>query len=236
MNRRDLLYDDQGHTLRAHVVCDELGEPAPCVIVAHAWRGQDDFARSRARALAAQGYVAVALDMYGPDQLTTDPAQARAWMTPFVEDRALCRRRLHAALALARGLDEVDASRVAIVGYCFGGLCALELARSGADIRAAISVHGLLRPALAPDGPITASVMLLHGDADPMAPPEDLRAASDELNEAGADWVCLTFGGAMHAFTMPAANNPAGGVLYDARADRRAHAAIQGWLAACFDA
>ncbi|MCY1217562.1 Dienelactone hydrolase family protein [compost metagenome] len=154
-------------------------------------------------------------------------------MNPLLSDRALLRQRLLAGLEAAKALSGVDASRMAVVGYCFGGLCALDLARAAPpDLLAAISVHGVLQPPLIGEqAPITASVLLLHGWEDPVAPPKDVLCIAKELTEAGADWQLHAYGHARHAFTFEGANFPERGIVYDAAADRRSWAAMRAFLA-----
>ena len=126
-----------------------------------------------------------------------------------------------------RGLDVVDAGRCAAMGYCFGGLCALDLARAGTDLRGVVSFHGLLMDtgALGNES-ISAKVLVLHGEADPMVPAVQVAGFIAEMNEAKADWQLHTYGGAMHAFTNPAANDPDFGTVYHPGADRRSWAAM----------
>jgi dienelactone hydrolase len=125
-------------------------------------------------------------------------------------------------VAAAKAHSSVDASRIAIMGYCFGGLCALDVARSGtSDVLGAISVHGIFAPTGLPPVPIKTKVLVLHGWADPMAPPKDVLALSQELTAAKADWQLHAYGNTMHAFTAPGAYAPERGIAYNEDADRR---------------
>jgi dienelactone hydrolase len=123
----------------------------------------------------------------------------------------------------------VDPQRVAAMGFCFGGLCALDLARSGADVRGVVSFHGMLKPnGLPPAQRIQARILMMHGYDDPMAPPEDVLAIAKEFTQAGADWQLHAYGHTVHAFTNPEAKNAAGGMAYNERADRRSwHTLLQ---------
>jgi dienelactone hydrolase len=147
-----------------------------------------------------------------------------ALMRPFMDDRALLRRRMNAALGALKSHPAVDAARTGAVGYCFGGLCALDLARSvPPGLRGVVSVHGMLHAAsLGAQPRIDAKVLILHGFDDPLAPPEHVLAVARELSDAGADWQLHAYGGTMHAFTNPAANAPDHGLLYNEAAARRA--------------
>jgi dienelactone hydrolase len=203
-------------------------EPLPAVMINHAWGGRDAFVERKARRLAWHGYATFALDMYGQGKRGRTPEENRALMTPFMLDRALLSRRINAALATVKGLPRVDARRVAAMGFCFGGLCVLDLARSGADLRGVVSFHGLLKPTGLPPSRILARILMLHGYDDPLAPPEEVLAIASELTQAGADWQLHAYGKTMHSFTNPEANNPAGGMVYNDTAERRSwHALLQ---------
>jgi dienelactone hydrolase len=158
-------------------------------------------------------------------------------MMPFVRDRAMLQRRLAHVVDVAAGLPEVDASKIAAVGFCFGGLCVLDLARSRADVRGVASFHGVLAPPGNTAGNrIDAKVVAYHGWDDPMAPPDAVVALAGELTAAEADWQLHAFGGAMHAFTAVGANDPANGIQYHERTARRSVAHLRTFLAECFDA
>jgi dienelactone hydrolase len=208
---------------------DSFVGAVPAVMISHAWGGRDEFVERKARRLAWHGYATFALDMYGEGKRGKSPEENQALMMPFVQNRALLARRINAALTAVRNLPSVDARRVAAMGFCFGGMCALDLARSGADVRGVVSFHGLLKPnGLAPPASIPAKVLILHGYDDPMAPPEDVLAIGKELTAAGADWQLHAYGNTVHSFTNPEANNRAGGMQYSDRADRRSwHSLIQ---------
>ncbi|RKH60906.1 dienelactone hydrolase family protein [Corallococcus llansteffanensis] len=205
----------------------------PCVLIAHAWDGQNTIMRSMAEGYAEQGYVGFALDVYGKGVRGEVMGDNSHLMGPFLEDRALLRRRMLAGLEAARRHPRVDSTRIAVLGYCFGGLCALDLARSAPEgLKGAVSIHGVLQPPrLGPQPPITASVLLLHGWEDPVARPDAVLAIARELTDAGADWQLQAYGHAMHAFTFEGATPPQAGILYNALAARRAAAALGTFLA-----
>jgi dienelactone hydrolase len=125
---------------------------------------------------------------------------------------------------------------LAVIGYCFGGLCALDLARSGDDrVKAAVSVHGVFAPpGLGPQGPISASVLVQHGYADPMAPPKDLLQLAEELTAAGADWQVHAYGHALHAFTAEGVHHPELGLAFNEKAARRSHESRTAFLRETF--
>ncbi len=207
------------------------GGECPLVLVCHAWGGQHDFEREQADKLAGMGYAALAIDLYGKDVRGSTPEENEALMTPLVSDRAELQARLNQAIKTGKSLANVDADRVAAIGFCFGGLCVLDMARMGADVRGVVSFHGLLGGA--PNIPApkpTAKALVLHGWDDPLAPPDSVIAFSKEMTEAGADWQLIAYGDTVHAFTNPAANDKANGMGYDAGVTRRAWAATKDFL------
>lgn len=204
----------------------------PCVLVCHAWSGQSDAERAKAVELAGLGYVAFAVDVYGKGVrggLLDDNSKL---MQPFMDDRALLRDRMLLGLETARSHPAVDPDRVAAIGFCFGGLCALDLARSGGPgLKGVVSIHGLFHPPnLGPQEPVSARVLLLHGYDDPMAPPDQLLGIAKELSDAKADWQVHAYGNTMHAFTLPGANMPERGIAHNPTSARRADLAMRNFL------
>ncbi|HEY8514787.1 MAG TPA: dienelactone hydrolase family protein [Candidatus Binatia bacterium] len=215
-----------------------LDAPRPCVLVAHDWSGQNQSIRAITERVAALGWVGFALDVYGKGVRGEETGDNTALMTPMLADRALLRRRLLAGLEAAKRHPAVDARRIAAIGYCFGGLCVLDLARAvPPDLLGVVSFHGVFQPPnLGPQPPITAKVLLLHGWEDPLAPPSEVLAIARELTEAKADWQLHAYGHAMHAFTFEGAYFPERGIVYDANAARRSWAAMRAFLEEVFAA
>lgn len=229
-----LEYHDADALLEAYVARPATeASMRPAVLICHAWGGRSAFECEKADQLAALGYVGIALDNYGKGVLGSSNEENAALMTPFVQDRARLRQRLLAGLAAARALPYVDPQRIAVIGFCFGGLCALDLARSGADVKGVVSFHGLFTPpaGVANAERITAKVLALHGHDDPMVPPEAVLQLEQELTAAGVDWQIHAYGGTTHAFTNPQAQAPAQGMQYNATAARRAWLSMQHFLA-----
>jgi dienelactone hydrolase len=224
MKTQFLDYQDGDTVLEAYVAYEESDQQKPLVLVAHDWTGRRELACKAADELARRGYVGFALDVYGKGVFGKDGDTEgnAALMEPFASDRQLLRRRMKAALVAGRNIPQADASRVAAMGFCFGGMSVLELARSGADVAGVVSVHGILAPGDVDNEEVRASVLCLHGHDDPMAPPEQVLAFETEMSDAGADWQIHVYGGTVHAFTNPAANNPDFGTVYNERAARRA--------------
>ncbi len=209
---------------------DQASGPRPGVVISHTWAGRGAFEESKALALAEQGYVAMALDMYGAGILGSSPEENAGLMAPLVADRGLLQARINCAVDVLRWQQEVEPDKVAALGFCFGGLCVLDLARSGANVRGVVSLHGLFTPADTPTQPIQAAVLCLHGYDDPMVPPETVVALADELTAANADWQIHAYGGTVHAFTNPAADDAEAGTVFSERANRRAWAAVDDFL------
>ncbi len=225
-------YQDGDMACEAYVAGAVSGARRPAVLVAHQWAGQTDHERATADRLAALGYVGIAIDVYGKGVRGDPGADNSALMAPWGGNRAALRQRLLAAVDFALGHEAVDHARIAIMGYCFGGLCALDVARTGtADVKGAVSIHGVFAaPGIGEQAPIATKVLICHGWDDPMAKPADVEAVAKELTDAGADWQLHAYGHAMHAFTAVGANMPERGLKYDANADRRSWAATVAFL------
>ncbi len=236
MNIEKVDYNDGDTVLEAYLAYNESAEPCPVVLVAHDWSGRRQLACDAAERIAELGYVGFALDMYGKGVFGSDnDTDGNATlMNPLASDRAVLRQRITAALVAARALPQVDSSRVAAMGYCFGGMCVLELARSGADISGVISIHGIFAPGDVANEAITARVLCLHGHDDPMVPPEQVLDFEKEMTAAGADWQVHAYGGTLHAFTNPKANNPDFGIVYNPVAEKRAYQSVSNFLAEIF--
>lgn len=237
MHTETTTYADMNLELEGYVALDStVSGKRPAVLVSHAWAGQSDFERSKAEMLAGLGYVGFAIDVYGKGKRGSNPDENAQLMQPFLDDRALLRRRMAAAVHEIKQHDAVDPHRIAAIGFCFGGLCVLDLARATPDVtgvKGVVSFHGLLNePKITrPAGKITAKVLALHGYDDPLAPPDSVHAFAAEMTKAGADWQMLMFGHQVHAFTNPQANDRAHGMAFDAATDRRAFAAMRTFLA-----
>lgn len=220
---RQIEYKDGDTVLEAHVAWDEsINGTRPGVLVSHAWGGRGEFEDRKAERLAELGYVGFALDLYGKGVLGSGPEENARLMQPFLDDRSMLQRRMKLALEQLRAQKEVDESRIAAIGFCFGGLCVLDLARLGTDLRGVVSFHGLLgAPANTGGHKMQAKALVLHGWRDPLAPPEQVIEFTKEMAELEADWQLHAYGNAMHAFTNPHADAPENGLQYDPTAERR---------------
>lgn len=224
---REVEYTHGGLRLKGFVAYDNATDVVrPGILIVHEWWGINDFARGRAKELARAGYVAFALDMYGEGRVTDSASEAQQLATPFYQDRSMMRSRAAAGLRTLLEQPHVDPDRIAVIGYCFGGTVALEVARSGAAVLAAVSFHGGLRTPNPDDASkIRAKVLVLTGAADPLVPADEREALIQEMEAAKVDYQMVIYSGAKHSFTNPDAdrrNMPAVG--YDAAADRRSWA------------
>jgi dienelactone hydrolase len=225
-------YTDGDTVCEAYVARPDGPGPHPAVLVVHQWAGQGDQERETADRLAALGYVGIAIDVFGKG-VRGDPAgDNSALLGPWFGDRAGLLRRLTAAVDFTHGFDACD-GRIGMIGYCFGGLCVLDVARAGvAGVLGVVSLHGVFaKPNLGPQGTISAKVLVCHGYDDPMADPASMVGLADELTAAGADWQIHAYGGTTHAFTRKSANAPERGMNYSAAADRRSWAALADFFA-----
>ncbi len=236
MHIEQIHYEDDGLECVGHLAIPSgSAGPMPGVLISHAWGGRSQFECDKAEKFARLGYAGFAMDVYGGARQGSGPEENSGLMQPFLDDRAMLRQRLKAGLAALCARPEVDAGKIVAVGYCFGGLCALDLARAGADLKGAISYHGLFLPAQnLPNARIAAKVLALHGQEDPMVPPDQVLAFEQEMTAAGADWQVHAYGNTYHAFTNPEANDSAMGVMYNADADRRSWETTLNFLSECF--
>ncbi|KPN91999.1 dienelactone hydrolase family protein [Pseudomonas nunensis] len=230
---RSVVYqlDGQSYESRLAFDADHKG-PRPGLLMAPNWMGISAGAEEIAKSVAAKGYVVLIADLYGQSVRPQNGEEAGAAMMPLKNDRGLLRQRMQAAFEQLQGQADVavETSKLATFGFCFGGCCALELARSGAPVKAAVSFHGSLDTPNVDDAKnIKGSVLVLHGASDPLVPKEQLPAFEEEMNAAGVDWQLLSYGGAVHSFTDPHANVP-GKMMYDAKTAGRAFVSMHNLL------
>ncbi len=234
---RSVDYKDGDTVLEGLVAWDdERDGPRPGVLVAHTFGGRSDFEDGKARVLAELGYTGMALDLYGKGVRGGSPDESRALMQPFLDDREMLQKRMLVSLNTLRDQPDVDGDNVGAVGFCFGGLCVMDLARTGEDFAGTVSFHGLFSaPGNTAGNRIKARMLILHGWDDPMATPDQAVALAEELTSMGADWQLHGYGNTMHAFSNPAANDPQRGTVYNATADARSWQAMTNFLAELFN-
>jgi dienelactone hydrolase len=226
-----VTYHDQRTALTGFLTWDgAAGQQLPGLLLVHGGAGLDDHARGQAQRYAALGYVVLACDMFG-EGVAGNRERVMACLTGLRDDPASMVRRAQAGLTTLASRPEVD-GRFAAVGFCFGGLTVLTLARSGADLAGVVSMHGsLATPSPAEPGAVKAKVLVCHGALDPHVPLADVTSFAEEMDHARADWQLIMYGGAVHGFTHEDASPGAiPGVAYDPLADRRSFAAARAFL------
>ena len=230
-------YKQGDTTLEGYLAYDDsFAGKRPGVLVVHQWMGLTDYEQNRAAMLAKLGYIAFCADIYGKGIRPQSIKEAGTEATKYKTDRALMRLRVNAGLAELKKNSLVDNKRVAAIGYCFGGTTVIELARSGAALNGIVSFHGGLDSPTPADGKnIKCKVLACHGGDDPFVPAKDLAAFEDELRAANVDWRLIKYGGAVHSFTQPMANDNPPGAKYNARADQRSWADMKSFFTEIFN-
>lgn len=201
---------------------DKISGKRPAILVAHDWSGRNEFACQKAEKLAELGYIGFALDMFGKEVRGNTKDEKMALIKPLMEDRNVLVQRILSAFNTVKTLEQVDNSNIGAIGFCFGGLCVLDLARVGAAVQGVVSFHGLLNaPQNLKAHAIQAKILALHGYDDSMVPSSLVTEFQQEMTGAKVDWQMHIYGNTMHAFTNPQANDPGFGTVYNAMADSR---------------
>lgn len=237
---RDVEYKAGDTVLKGYLAQDTaLKGKRPAVLVVHEWWGHNEYARKRARMLAEQGYVALAVDMYGDGKTAQHPDDAGKFAGEVMKNKAIGEARFNAALDFIKRQQSVDPARIAAIGYCFGGAVVLHMARQGADLKGVVSFHGsLATDSPAEEGMVKARVLVFNGDADKMIPPEQVAAFKQEMTRAGASFRYVGYPGVQHSFTNPDADAFAVKfklpIAYDKKADRDSWAQTKKFLKEIF--
>ena len=227
-------YELDGQAFDGFLAFDDEGAgERPCVMICHAWGGRKDHEEEAAKRVAELGYVAFAADIFGKGVRGESTEECQNLITPLLEERETLRARLSKSLETMTAQAEADAARAAVSGYCFGGLCALDMARINAPVLGVTAFHSLFGTT-EETGTITPKVLALQGYDDPLAAPDAQRAFTDEMTRRKADWQLHLYGGVSHAFTNEGANDPNLGLQYDVKADARSWATFENFLAELF--
>lgn len=231
IQRKTVRYEIDGKAFESLAVWDDARPGArPGVLVAPTFMGRTAFEDGKAETLAAKGYVGFSIDIFGIDVRPTSVDEAGAAMKLLNDDRALVAQRMTAALEQIRALDMIYDSQIATIGFCFGGKCALDLARTGADVKGVVTFHGIFdTPGIPVADQYAAKILALHGWDDPLAKPEAVIAFAAEMTEKAADWQLHAYGHTEHGFTN--FNRPE---MYREAADRRSWQALENFLGELF--
>lgn len=217
---------------------DSIEGKRPGVLVVHEWWGLNDYARKRARDLAKLGYTAFAVDMYGEGKTASHPNDAAAFAKAVMSNSEAATARFKAAMDVLKSQPGVDPSKIAAIGYCFGGSTVLNMARSGMDLDAVVSFHGSLGGLMPIKGPVQAKVLVCHGADDPFVTEKQVTQFKKEMEEAGVDFEFIAYPGAKHSFTNPDADRMAKEfempIAYNAEADAKSWKAMQDFLRKAF--
>lgn len=226
LSRDTVTYDHDGTALEGYLAVDPAAiGPRPAVLVLHDWSGPQEYTRLRTEMIARLGYVAFAADLYGAGVRPTEMADCQAEAGRYYGDLPLLRARVRAAYDVLAADPRVDATRIVVIGYCFGGSAALEFARTGAALAGVVSFHGgLITHTPSDAAAITAPVLVLTGAADPVVPDSDVVSFQAELRDADVDFEIITYAGAPHAFTLPEIP------MYRPKADARSWARFRAFL------
>lgn len=232
MQQREIDYFD-GQSLLKGILLSRNSDDRdknPAIILFHAFEGRSEFVIEYAKSLVRDGYTVFVADMYGNAETANTIDGCMKLVGPFLADRQLVRRRALAAYDTLIKQEQIDQNNIGALGFCFGGMCVLEIARSGANLKAGVSVHGVFVKSNLPTLPIKSSLLLIHGYKDPQVPPHLFTDFANELELAAAkDWVFTFLGDAKHSFTDPktgtfdAAKEVEMGREYNARAAMRSY-------------
>ncbi len=208
---REIQYTAKdGSTLIGYFAAPESTTPVAAVIVAPEWWGRNEYTEQRARELAENGYAALAIDMYGQKKVTSEASQANEWMTETFQNPTTIVTRASAALETLAAQDEVDSSRLGAIGFCYGGKVILDLARSGAPLKAVATFHANLSAQTpAEEGKIQAEILVLHGELDSMVSLDDVATFREEMHAAKVNHEVIIFEDAKHGFSNPLADEKA---------------------------
>jgi dienelactone hydrolase len=222
--KKDVDYHLAGRNFQGYLAYnDALKGPRPGVLVTPDWMGMTDKVKARADMLADLGYVAFVADVYGKNNQPKNQEEAAQIAGGFKKDRILTRSHMQQGLKTLRDLPQVDKNRIDVIGYCFGGLAALELARAGADVKGVVTFHGSLDSPRPEDAKrIKGKILALHGADDPYVTAADVAGFETEMRNAKLDWRLVKYGNAVHSFTdKTAGTDNSKGAAYNADADRR---------------
>jgi len=232
LEKRLITYSDNNQTLTGYVAYDSSSTTQrPGVLVVHDWNGRDEFENGKAEALAGLGYVGFALDLYG--RQGGNPDENKALMKPFLENRQFLLQRLQLGLNELKKINVLDQNKIGAIGFCFGGMAVLDMARAGWDLKGVVPFHGSLgAPPQQFTEPVKAKILVQHGHDDPGIPPSAVQALEEEFTKRKADWQVHVYSNTVHAFTVPTANST--GAKYNPLSDKRSWLSMKNFFEEVF--
>lgn len=231
---KEIAYRGDGISLRGFCAYPEKRTNLPAVLIAPSWAGRDKFACEKAIYMAKKGYVGFALDFYGDAKVGASKEENMSLLNSLLTEKYALMTRLKTAYTTVSRMHMVDKSNIAAIGFCFGGRCVLDMARSNMLLRAVVSFHGKLESNICKTEDIDTKILVLHGYNDPMVTPEEINKFQEEMNRRNADWQFHSFGNTMHAFTNPEANDPEFGTVYNQLTNKRAWKLAEDFLKESF--
>ena len=243
METREHTYQAGSIACRGYFAYPTAVEKPPIVVIASTWEGMNKFAIDQAHELVNMGYGAFVADMFGDGKAASSREEAASLTLPLFENRALLRERIIAAYNEAKKMEECDTSKIAAIGFCFGGLTVLELLKSGTILDGVASFHGVLGSELMGHkanlektaDQIHSTLLILHGYKDPLVPMTDLLALQKEMSEKNVDWQTHIYGTAAHSFTNPDAHDESSGMYFDKLACKRSMKTLHNYLKEIFE-
>lgn len=242
METREHAYQAGSTACKGYFAYPTAVEKPPIVVIASTWEGMNKFAIDQAHELVSMGYGAFVADIFGGGKAASSQEEAASLTLPLFINRALLRERIIAAFQEAKKMEECNGSKIAAIGFCFGGLTVIELMKSGAALDGVVSFHGVLGPDLMGHkatlaktaDQINTSFLLFHGYKDPLTPMSDVLNLQKELNEKNVDWQTHIYGTAAHSFTNPEANDQSSGMYFDKPSCQRSMKSLHTYLKEIF--
>ncbi|QWT20247.1 dienelactone hydrolase family protein [Bacillus sp. NP157] len=238
MVAKPVQWTDKGVTYKSFLVYDDaVKAKRPGLLMVPNWFGVNDMAVAKAKEIAGKDYVILLTDMYGGETRPKSTDEAGAAVKPLYGDRKIMRERVTRAFDELKAQEKnapIDPAHLAAIGFCFGGSAVLDLARTGADVAAVVTFHGLLSDDSKLGSKLHASVLALNGADDANVPPEQRAGFETEMRAAKVDWASVDYGNAVHCFTEKEATDAAGNCRYDGKVAARAYTAMRAWLAEAF--
>lgn len=235
IKEENVSYTADGLTMNSFVAYDgSTDKKRPAVLVIPEWWGLNDYAKGRAKQLAELGYIAIAVDFYGNGKTADNPESAQKYAMPFYKNPQMAKLHFDAALNKLKSYAQTDTTKIAAIGYCFGGAQVLNMARLGEDLKGVVSFHGNLVGVPADKKLLKAKILVCHGEDDKFVKPEEVAAFKQQMDSIGADYTLKTYPGATHAFTNP--NSTAVGekfkmpIAYNAAADTASWKEMRGFF------